>query len=228
MPPSITPAPPSGPPGFSWSQTWIKALTQPSVATYEQIASDAPFGSNSKAYTWIFISALISSLISVLGGSLTARTQTFPAAVPSSVSFESPNAVLSIICSPVIAVIAVLFFAIFVAITNLIARALGGTGTYSKLLYVSAAISAPLSIINGILGLIPIVNCLSIPLGIYAIVLDVMAVKAVHQFGWGQAILSSFVIWIVLLILVAVLIIVILALLGPAIGDIFSNTVRSL
>src|SRR5712691_7434446 len=62
-------APPPSPyaPGWSWSETWMKALTQPNVATFEQIANDAPLDSNSKAFTWIFAASVISGLIGVAG-----------------------------------------------------------------------------------------------------------------------------------------------------------------
>jgi len=135
---------------------------------------------------------------------------------------------INVICSPVVGIIAVLFFAIFVGITNLIARALGGTGTYSQLAYTVAAYSAPLSIISIVLSAIPVVGCLNIVLGIYSLVLNVIAVKATHQFGWGQAIISSVVLWVLVFVLVAVIVIVVLALLGPAIGNIFSNIVVNL
>ena len=96
-------------------------------------------------------------------------------------------------------------------ITHLIARSVVGTGTYSQLLYTSAVTSAPAWIINRFLGLIPVVNGLTIPLGIYVLVLDMLAVRAVHQLGWGQAILSSFSIWVLLLIFAAFVSVVILA-----------------
>ena len=50
-----------------------------------------------------------------------------------------------------------------------------------------------------------------------------MAVKAVNQFGWGKAIASS--VLPLALILVPVAVIAILLLLGPVIGNVFSNIV---
>ena len=127
-----------------------------------------------------------------------------------------------------VVVIGVVLFAIFTVITQAIAGALGGTGNYSKLLYARSAAVAPLSIIYGVLGIIPVVSCLVFPLLIYGVWLDVIAVKATNQFSWGKAVMSSIGIWILLFILVAVLIIVVLALLGPSIGTVFSNIVRTL
>lgn len=226
-PPSSTP--PSTPAGLSWTDTWIKALTQPSEETYAAIASDAVPGSDSKAYTWVFLASIISQLIAVIASFAFYRTTTL--AGPGGAAFEqfrSSSPLISLICSPIFAAISVLLFIVLTGITQLIAGAFGGTGTYSKLLYTTAAFSAPMAILTAVLGLIPFVGCFNLVLGIYSIVLDVIAVKAVNQFSWGKAILSSLVIWILLLIFAAVIVIVILAILGPSIGNIFSNIVREL
>ena len=225
-------APPPSPyaPGWSWSQTWIKALTQPNVATFEQIANDAPPDSYSKALTWIFAATLVSGLINVVVGlvfSSAARFSNVRGIDPA--TLQGTSTVVSLICVPVIGLISVIITAIIVGITHLVARALGGTGTYNKLIYTTAAYSAPLTIVSSLIGVIPVVGaCVNLILGIYGLVLNVTSVKAVHQFDWGKAILSSVVIWIGLLVLVAVILIVVLALLGPSIGNIFSNIVQGL
>lgn len=75
----------------------------------------------------------------------------------------------------------------------------------------------------------PLVNCLAFPLGIYGLVLNAIAVKAVHQFSWGRALAASFALLAVaLLCLLPVFVIVVLAILGPAIGNIFSNIVNEI
>ena len=69
---------------------------------------------------------------------------------------------------------------------------------------------------------------ISFIVGIYGLVLNVMAVKAVHQFDWGRSIASSAVIWVGLLCCASVVIIVILTLMGPAIGNVFSGILNDL
>src|SRR3990170_3601181 len=54
---------------LSWSETWIKALTQPSEASYAEIVND-PGAAPRKAYIWIFISSLVGFIIYILIGSL--------------------------------------------------------------------------------------------------------------------------------------------------------------
>src|SRR5258708_4043177 len=227
LPSGLTPPPPAGPPGYSWSQSWIKAVTERSVTTFEQIASDAAASSNSRAYNWLFIAGIIAGVINFLGGFIFPKTLPFPGA-DSRIVQGSPS-LLGLLCGvPIAVLIGILILVVIVGVTQIIAGLLGGTGTFSKLMYTTAAINAPITILSSVFGLVPIVACLNLPLVLYGLVLHVMAVKAVNQFGWGPAIISSLVIWIFLLVLVAVVIIVILALLGPSIGNIFSNTVRSL
>jgi hypothetical protein len=203
---------------LSWSETWNKALTHPSEASYVEIAND-PGASPRKAYIWVFVSSLIgyafymglSSLFGTNGmGTQGARL------------FGSSLA--AVLCgAPIGGLTAVLGVMISAGLSQWIAHALGGTGTYSKLVYAIAAYAAPLALISLLLGVIPYLNCLSLPLGLYGIYLNITAVKAVNTFSWGKAVLSSAVIFILLIVLMAVVVIAILSLLGPAIGNVFST-----
>lgn len=205
---------------LSWSEVWVSALTQPSVATFEGFVQD-PDATSKRAYTWVLVSALISYAISALVSMVRiAGAQGGP---------DASGTLGILICgAPIAALLSVLGLAISAGITQAIASALGGTGTYSKLAYTFAAYLAPLALISGVLSSIPYLNLLSYPLAIYGIVLNVIAVKAVHQFSWGKAIASSVLILVAILVLVACMVIVVLALLGPAIGNIFSNIVEGI
>ena len=85
----------------------------------------------------------------------------------------------------------VLAVVIGAGVTHGIGRALGSTGTYSQLVYAMATYLAPWSLITMVVGSIPLVNYLVLPLAIYGIVLNVIAVKAANHFGWGKAIAAS-------------------------------------
>jgi hypothetical protein len=202
------------------------------VATFEGIAND-PNATTSRAYTWVAVSALIGYVISVvfqimLGTGSSLLSQPGRAGAAGAAGVAGFGLTTLICCAPVVVVLSVLGLMISAGITQLIASALGGTGTYSKLVYAIAAYIAPLTIVSTVLGSIPLINCLDYLIGIYGIVLNVIAVKAVHQFGWGKAIASSFLILAAILFFVAIVVIVILALLGPAIGNIFSNIVLNI
>lgn len=205
---------------LTWSEVWISALTRPSVATFEGFVQD-PDATTRRAYNWVFISGLISYAITALGNMVfSAGTQSTP---------DTSGTLGMLICvAPIVALGSVLGLALSAGITQWIASALGGTGTYSKLAYAFAAYLAPLALISGGLTSIPYLNLLSIPLSIYGIVLNVIAVKAVHQFSWEKAIASSVLILVAILALVACMVIVVLALLGPAIGNVFSEIMRDI
>jgi hypothetical protein len=111
---------------------------------------------------------------------------------------------------PATAAAGVLGFALVTGITQLVAKILGGSGTYSKLAYATAAYSAPLSLLTTALGAIPYVGYVTTPLGwIYGLVLNVIAVKAVNKFGWGKAIVPSAVLVVVGLILIVLWVVIV-------------------
>lgn len=205
---------------LSWSETWIRALTSPSVETYAEIASD-PNAGQRRAYTWIIVSSLIGYILSfIVGGAL--GTGVFGA-----YGEDMGSLFIAFSCGILIVIFASVFgIMINAGISQLIASLLGGTGTYDKLLYGFAAYSAPLALITYILSSIPFVNCLAVPLGLYAIILNVTAIKAVHQFSWGRAVASSVAILALLLALAGCVAVVVLGLLGPTIETLFTDILR--
>lgn len=149
---------------------------------------------------------------------------------------NSPGIIFALCCLPLTAGLSVLSLIINAAVTQFIARLLGGTGTYSQLVYAFAAYTAPITIVSSILGVLgaalPVLGFIFSPLlGIYSLVLNVMAVKAVNQFSWGKAILTSVIIFVLVLIIVSVIVGVVIAILaasGGAINDIFQNIIRNM
>jgi hypothetical protein len=98
-----------------------------------------------------------------------------------------------------------------------------------------AAILTPFSLISGVLTLlsaIPYVGAcfgiVSLVAGLYVLVLEIMAVKGVNQFGWGQAIVSLLLPAFVLVCCLAVGVIGLMRALGPAISDTFNSIQQSL
>jgi hypothetical protein len=213
---------PSAPQSFF--QVWIKALTKPSEQTFAEIAN-APDASPTKAYLWLGISYLVTYIfimfISLLGG--TGQYGDIASAIGGSL--------IAVICgAPFGAALALLFFAIDIAIIQWVAGLFKGSGTYNQLVYAVAAFSAPISMVSGLmagLAVIPYVglcfSLISAGIGIYSLVLMVMAVKGVNRFGWGEAIGSVLLPGIVIGIFCACLVIGVLTLLGPVIGNVFSS-----
>ncbi len=193
----------------SWIKTWIAVLRHPSVATFESIIND-PLASNRRAYIWVFISSMISAFaLSAMAGMQGADIEAF------------------VCIGPVFGVVSVIFFAISVGITQLMAGALGGKGNYSQLLQAWAAIAAPITLISSILSLIPILAIASFLLMLYGFVLNIIAVKAVNKLGWAKSIVAVVIIP-GLLMCVGIAITAALALTGPAIEDVFNEVINEL
>lgn len=193
--PSNAPAlpPPSG--VSEWVSVWRDALTRPSDQTFARIAQ-SPRAQLTTALLWVFLGALVSSLLTSLVPNpyLSQMMQNYNLD-NTRLGGGAGSLLFRVICgAPIAAVIAVVVFVIGAGIVHLLAKMFGGRGTFDQLAYVMAAIQTPFSLVTGVLGLltaIPLVGLcfglLSLGLLIYVIVLSVMAVKGVNQFGWGQA-----------------------------------------
>ncbi len=228
---------PSGGGPTPFYQVWINALTKPNEQTFADIANSG----NAKAttaYLWIFIGSLVQIFLSALVQSAAMRRLLEQAGGSGNQLGGGGIAtrLIGAICgAPVGAVIVTLFFAIGIFIIQWIAKMFGGKGTPDQLAYAMASIAAPYSIIAGVFalfGAIPFVGlCFSIILGIaglYILVLQVMAIKGVNQFGWGQAIGSLFIPGVVIGIFCGCLAFGAVALLGPAIRNAFNQINQSL
>jgi hypothetical protein len=88
------------------------------------------------------------------------------------------------------------YFAILTGVAHVIARKLGGTGSYGQLVYSYAAIFSLVFIVHGILNIVTVIFSLpsflvfSLAL-LYQIVPDTIAVLAVHRLGRGRATLCG-------------------------------------
>ena len=212
-------------------QTWIKALTKPSEQTFVEIAS-SPNAKATTAYLWVFVASLVQIFLTSLVQSRMMGTYMEQLGLGSGFGDRGVASVLTgAICgAPIGAAITTLFFAIGVFIVQWIAKMFGGRGTSDQLAYSMAAVSAPYSIIAGLVTLlaaIPYVGyCFSAILaiaGIYVFVLNVMAVKGVNQISWGAAIGSLIIPGLVIGVLCACLVGGLFALLLPAIREAAPN-----
>jgi len=217
-------------------QTWITALTKPNEQTYATLAS-SPGANANKAYLWLFVAALLNFFFAALvqGAIMRNTLQQFG----ESADFLSNGfggGVIAVICgAPIGAAIYVLFFAITTAIVQWIAKMFNGRGSYNQLAYTFGAILAPYMLVSSVLTLlsaIPYVGfCFSAIAGIagiYILVLEIMAVKGVNQFGWGAAVGALLIPVFVIVFLCACLVGGTLALLGPVIGETFDSINQSL
>lgn len=221
--------PPSG--VSEWFTVWRDALTRPSEQTFARIGQ-SPNAKLTTALLWVFLGSLVNFfLASLVQGAVMRQMiqnsdfglEGFPAAGGSTL-------VTAICGAPIAAVIQVVFFVVIVGIVQLLAKMFGGRGTFDQLAYAIAAIVTPFYLISGVLTLlsaIPFaVYCFGIVgflLGLYVLVLEVMAVKGVNQFGWGQAIGSTLLPVFALACCISVGVAGILSMLGPDIMDTFNS-----
>jgi len=227
---SNAPMPSSGGPQ-SFFQVWIDALTKPSENTFSQMAS-SPNAKAMTAYIWVFVTSLIELFFSFLiNGALVRRAFEQGGYGGSLPGGGVGIALIGAFCGgPIVAVIVTIFFAIGAALIQWIAKMFGGKGTNDQLTYTFGAIAAPVYLISTVfvlLGAIPFVGIcfriLASLLGLYVLVLYIMATKGVNQFGWGQAAGSVLIPFAVVLLVCCCLGVVASAALGTAFKSFFQQ-----
>ena len=235
---SNAPIPSGMPPApESFFQVWIKAITKPAEQTFAEMAA-SPNAKQMTAYLWVFIGFLVNFILSSLVSNVAMRQIMQQYGMDSRLlegGGIGATLVRAVCGGPILALIATIFFAIGVYILQWIAKMFGGKGTADQLAYALAAISAPVSIISGVLslfGAIPFVGLcfglFSFLLSIYVIVLEIIAIKGVNQISWGAAIGTFFIPALVVLCICGCIVLITFAALGPAIGNVFSTINQSL
>lgn len=230
-----------GSPGMAgWLSTWVSAVTKPNEQTYAVLAAHPDAASNSRAFMWVFIAGTVAALINgVLSAILTLAGFGADAGIASFFGGDANRGIaftfgVTICSSPVAGAIGALAFAIFTGIVQWVARLFKGTGSFSQLAYTLAAIAVPFTFISSFLSpfsVVPYVgycvSAISFLLGLYALVLEIMAVKGVNKFGWGEA-AGSVLLPSLLVICCAVVFGVAMGALGVAIGETFNEINQNL
>jgi len=188
-PPSPRPTDSPNTQHFTDIETFIKALTQPTEGVYERIAEDTP-PSNGVAYRWIFGFALLGAIITEAARIPGAGDELF---------IIWYTAIPNILITPFVTVIGI---AVGVWCRQWIARRLDGVGNYGTLLYVYAAQTAPLLVVNAVVNAIPAITVLGVPLMLYALYLTTLSIKVAHQFSWVKAFLTATVITVIAIAIV--------------------------
>jgi hypothetical protein len=202
-------------------QVWIDAVTKPNVENYRQIVRD-PKASLGTALLWLagvgFIGSLISGTIQSIFGTNAVYSDWLGSDYSIGTSFLGVigGAFASIFLTPIVALI-------ITGIVQLVSRALGGTGSFEKLFYGFAAYWVPISLINAIIGGIPVINCLSFIILIYALVLNVLANQAVHGYETWKAVVSSLGVPLLLFVILFACIMILVILGLASFAPIFEN-----
>ena len=220
----------------AWLSTWREAITRPSDETFARIAS-SPQAKSTTALLWIFLGSLVNIFLTSLvqGAVFRQMLQNSDLGVDQFGGGPGVTLITAICGAPVGAVISTVVFAIFVGVVQLVAKMFGGQGTFDQLAYTIAAIVTPFYLVSGLLallGAIPYVGLcfalVALLAGLYVLALEVMAVKGVNQFGWGQAAASLLLPFLVVVCCFAVGAIGLVSMAGPRISDIFNSIQQSL
>jgi hypothetical protein len=169
-----------------WIAVWIKIISQPNERAFIEVG-ESPAAQPKTAYLWIFLAGFL--FITCVGVSYMLSS--------AEINFGAQKLVMLLGAALFIGGALVISFASSVAIKQWIAKLCGGTGEYPKLAYLFGAIYAPFALISSasvLLGAIPSMRIVSggiISLAfLYALYLQILAVKAVNRFGWKEAALS--------------------------------------
>jgi hypothetical protein len=201
-------------PGLNTLQTWGLALL-PSADNYTLIAMD-PRVSLGRAYLWLGVTTLIGGIISTLvsvGVDLVLGPSKNP--VLASLGAGSPtlqgtlNGLLFGV--PIQTIVTLVGITLAIGLCQFVSHALGGRGSFTQLFYAFAAFFAPLTLINSLIGSLPLVGVLVVLIALYGLVLNFIAVKTVHQFSGFRAFLAGVVVPVVLGLLVAVVVLIVVA-----------------
>lgn len=188
--------PPSG--VSEWMTVWRDAITRPSDQTFARIAQ-SPNARSTTAFLWVFLASLVNFfLLSLVQGRLMGQMMQNSDLGIEGLAGGAGSTLITAVCgAPIGALIQTVIFAAVVGIVQLLARMFGGRGTYDQLAYTLAAIVTPFYLVSAVFSLFSVIpfagfcfGLLGFALALYVLVLEVMAVKGVHQFGWGQAIAS--------------------------------------
>lgn len=231
---------PDRPPPQGAFPVWKKVFTKPNQQSFLEITAH-PDATAKNAYIWVFLAGTLSGLVNgvlqfALG--MTAIRQAVPnlTDVPGLGAGLGIGGILGTICAaPLTGVSSVIGFAISTALIHWVARFLGGQGSFDKMAYAVGAITTPMMVVSAFL--VPInaipyaVFCtapLLIVLGLFGLYLQITAVKAVHGFGWLEAVIAVFLPVILLVFLCAFMVLGILRALGPSINDILQQIQQGL
>jgi Yip1 domain len=149
----------------------MTVLTKPSVESFEQFERR---GGQREALTYVIAAAVLVGVVGAVFGLL--------------------GGVVGALGGLLRGVFALLGFYVFAWVLNYVGKMQGGTGTQDEVFYTAALYTAPLLAVTGVVGAIPIIGCLALPvtflLGIYQIYLGYLAARASMNLPQNPAIIT--------------------------------------
>ena len=224
---------------------WQDVLFSPSTDTFAKYLGEADLG---RAVLWLLASSAIGGLLQMLSMAI-GSGRTLLQALPPELQRELPIragafSFGTLLCGiPTCIVVTLLMAFIGVGLIHLVAKLLGGDGSFTETFFLTSAASAPLALVSGalgllsgLLGLIPILGAIfgmlfglvGLALWIYNLVLVAMAVAAAHRFSLGKGFVAALLPFVVVFLLTCCCIFASLMMFGGNIEDVFEEIQREL
>ena len=151
----------------------VTVITKPSVQSFEQFERR---GGQREALIYVGAAAALAGIVGGVFGLLTGGIGGLLAGL------------LAGIILPLVG------YFVFSFLIYTIGKSQGGTGTQDEVFYTTALYTAPILAINGVIGAIPLLNCLLLPatflLGLYQIYLGYLATRSSMNLDQNKAIIT--------------------------------------
>src|SRR5262249_35618740 len=149
----------------------MTVLTKPSVQSFEQFEKR---GGQREALIYVVIAAV---LVGVVG-----------------LAFGLLGGVVGAVSGLLRGVFALLGFYVVAFVMSYVGKQQGGTGTQDEVFYTAALYTAPILAVTGVVGAIPVIGCLALPvtflLGLYQIYLGYLAARSSMNLEQNPAIIT--------------------------------------
>lgn len=193
----------------SWFQTWLNVTTKPGEPVFEEERAK-PQANFTTAAIWVSLVALVAGVFSLIQGAIAIRQLqavggvqgilgqlNLPPEVMDQVNqlpaglipgLGRPSLGISALITGILG--AIITFVVFAGLLQLVAKLLGGTGSFSKFSYLLAAIYVPITFVSSVLGIVPLLGgCIGFILWIYQLVLAYYATRVEHKLSSGRSII---------------------------------------
>jgi hypothetical protein len=177
---------------FPWYRTWINALIQPSVTTFEKIAAepDAANGSLSarlRALVWVLLSSSVGFLVYYILERKLLKGYFTPVAFGPLTELDYYTPRIHFGGALLAAALALSYITLSTFVMHQTARVFKKEAVYTQLICTTTAYYAPwlfISYMALLFGIIP-----ALVVYVWMLVLQVLVVRAVYKFQVGQAII---------------------------------------